>query len=108
MTMKIKLGDFRKLVKEALDESSLAPHHDIELVIEKMVDNWIEDWKSRYDPLDPSMANLGEKEWHSQVFQAGRELSERLIEMVEDVENKLNDGEFYRGGARVVSPKIPF
>jgi hypothetical protein len=105
--MRIRLGELRRLVKEALDESMLAPHPAIELAIEKMVDNWIEDMKNRYDPHDPTMARGGEKEWHTQVAQAGRELEERLLETVEDVIERLDDGEFYHSTPRSTM-KIPF
>jgi hypothetical protein len=98
--MKIRIRDLRKLVKEALDESMLASHPAIELAIEKMVDNWIEDMKGRYDSQDPTMARGGEKEWHTQVAMAGRELEERLLETVEDVIERLYGGEFYHSTPR--------
>jgi hypothetical protein len=106
--MKIKLGEFRKLVKEALDESMLAPHPTIELAIEKMVDTWIEDQKASFDPSDPTMARSGEKEWHVQVAMAGRELEERMLEVADEVMDRLHGGEFYHGTPKVTSPKIPF
>lgn len=105
--MKIRVKDLRKLVKEALDESMLAPHPAIELAIEKMVDNWIEDMKNRYDPQDPTMARGGEKEWHTQVAMAGRELEERLLDAVEDVLERLDGGEFYHSTPHPTM-KIPF
>ncbi len=105
--MKIKLGQFRQMVQEALDESMLSPHPVIELAIEKMVDNWIEDMKSRYDPQDPTMARGGEKEWHVQVTQAGRELEERMLDIVEEVIERLDGGEYYHGTPKP-SMKIPF
>lgn len=105
--MRIRLGDFRNLVNEALDESALTPHPSIELAIEKMIDAWIEDTKRRYDPQDPTMARGGEKEWHVQVAMAGRELEERLLDIVYEVEEKLDGGEFHHATPNH-SMKIPF
>lgn len=106
--MLIRLGDFRKMVKEALDESSLVPHPSIESAIEKMVDTWIEDQKALFDPQDPTMARSGEKEWAVQVAMAGRELEERMLEVADEVMDRLHGGEFYHGTPKVTSPKIPF
>ncbi len=105
--MQIRLGELRRLIREALDESTLAPHPSIEMAIEKMVDSWIIDMKNRFDPHDPTMARGGEKEWHVQVAMAGRELEERMLDVADEVTDRLDGGEFYHGTPKP-SMKIPF
>jgi hypothetical protein len=58
-------------------------------------------WNSQADNDDPSIEATGEPAWKDQVSRAIDELQDRIEAAIEDVDQKLTDGEFYyprRGG----------
>jgi len=58
-------------------------------------DQWAEEMKMRYDEGDPSMEHLGQAAWDAQVEDAASELYDEFERVLNDVEQKLTEGEYY-------------
>lgn len=63
-------------------------------------DQWADEMKMRFDPSDPSMEAAGQDAWDDQVEAAASELWDEFTRVMDDVEQKLINGEYfskYRG-----------
>lgn len=87
--------------KKSLKESQLA--NDLPGQLADTVEAY---FASQYDEGDPSMAAVGQQGWEMQCADAAEEFATRVNELLEEIETKLVNGEFYfednmiRGGGR--------
>lgn len=77
--------------KRTIRESNSEGYDMVMDLVTKVTSGW------QYDPNDPSMAATGEEAWEGQVSQAEDELLNRIAEVIEDVQTKLINGEYYSG-----------
>lgn len=77
--------------KKVVKESNLA--NDLPAMLADMVQS---SWEELYDDADPSMQHAGGKQaWDQQVADAAEEFATRVNALLEEIENKLVQGEFY-------------
>lgn len=85
-----KLQANKPFVSGRLDADDVKAVDDFILEVENK-------WRAQYDPTDPSMAELGENQWHRQVSDACDKLVDEISNALNRVNASLHDGEFYRG-----------
>lgn len=79
--------------KKSIKESGLANE-----LPEMLADTVQSSWEDMFDEGDPSMTAAGGKPaWDEQCARAADEFAHRVNELLEEIEMKLVDGEFYRG-----------
>lgn len=67
------------------------------IMIGRMADVAEEEWQKLYDEGDPSMAGAGGlPAWELQCAKAAEEFSSRVGELLEEIEVKLSEGEYFR------------
>jgi hypothetical protein len=77
--------------KRVVKESNLA--NDLPAMLADMVQG---SWEELYDDADPSMQHAGGKQaWDQQVADAAEEFATRVNQLLEEIETKLVQGEFY-------------
>jgi hypothetical protein len=110
--VKLDQRALRGLIKEAIqgrqpgsplftpprEKRQLREHGLANPLPEELADRVQEAWEDLYDPGDPSMeAAGGQAAWASQVASAADEFAHRVNELLEEIEGKLINGEYFRG-----------
>ena len=93
--MRIKVSELKKLISESASEVYETAPSSVEMSLNEVVDTWVANMVTQYDPADASMSHLGADAWRRQVVLASRTLKETLANALENVENDLTNGEFY-------------
>ena len=69
--------------------------------VKTMLDAICDDWKSEFDPMDPSMDAAGGRQvWEAQCDEAcepGGVLDEQIEAIIMQAEEDLHSGKYYRG-----------
>ena len=97
--MKITATQLKKIIAEEikraqLDEQIMLASSSAKL--ETLLDVVCGDWKSQFDPMDPSMdASGGKPVWEAQCDAACEVLGEKIDELIMQVEEDLHTGQFY-------------
>lgn len=63
--------------------------------LELLVEEFISDMVSAYDPGDPVMSHHGREKWEEQVKRAAEDLRDRLEEEVQRCADELRGGYFF-------------
>ena len=88
--------EIKRAVMNEADETS----RSVSSAIQTMLDVVCGDWKSQFDPMDPSMRASGKQVWEAQCDAAcevlAQKIKERKIdELIMQVEEDLHTGQFY-------------
>jgi hypothetical protein len=98
--MKITASQLRKIIAEEVKKVKLKESVGMGLgsaEMQTMLDVVCDGWKSQFDPTDPSMdASGGKPVWEAQCDAACEVLSEKIEELIMQVEEDLHLGQFYR------------
>ena len=95
--MKITASQLRRIIKEEVKkvQATMGPVGSAEL--QTMLDVVCDDWKSQFDPADPSMDAAGGKSvWEAQCEVACEDLGMKIEELIMQVADKLHNGEYFK------------
>ena len=100
MLRKIILGEVKKTKRGVLKEEQYTSENKIASEAAQALcaelSSTLNDWEKMHDAGDPSQEIAGgEGAWKEQVEAAVDELSTRMTEMLDEINRKLVDGEYY-------------
>ena len=97
--MKITATQLKKIIAEEIKRAQLTEEIKMGVgsaELKTMLDVVCDDWKSQFDPMDPSMdASGGKQVWEAQCDAACEVLGEKIDELIMQVEEDLHTGQFY-------------
>ena len=98
--MKITTARLKQIIAEEIKKTQLREAVSQNRVgsaeLQTMLDVVCDDWKSQFDPSDPSMdASGGKSVWESQCEAACEVLGQKIEELIMQVEEDLHLGQFY-------------
>lgn len=99
--MRITEGQLRKIIREEVKRARLV--EDVGMGVgsaelQTMLDVVCDNFKSQFDPADPSMdASGGRAVWDAQCEAACERLGEKVTELIMQIEEDLHLGQFYQG-----------
>lgn len=103
--MRIRVSEFKRIVREEasrmhkVDEVDGDTGASLESLIEPVLQQLAESWNDMYDDemaVDGLVAG-NRKSWMIQCERATEELQLKITEAVDEIEQRLMDGEFYQG-----------
>ena len=96
--MKITATQLKKIIAEEIKRAQLTEEIKIGVgsaELKTMLDAVCDDWKSQFNPMDPSMdASGGKPVWEAQCDAACEVLGEKIDELIMQVEEDLHTGQF--------------
>ena len=103
--MKITAAQLKQIIAEEIKRAQLTEEQggggNPELyssVISSVLETVCDEFKSQFDPMDPSMdASGGKQVWEAQCDEACEVLGEKIKELIIQVEEDLHLGQFYKG-----------
>jgi hypothetical protein len=103
--MKITAAQLKQIIAEEIKRAQLIEEQggggNPELyssVISSVLGTVCDEFKSQFDPMDPSMdASGGKQAWEAQCDEACVVLGEKIEQLIMQVEEDLHLGQFYRG-----------
>ena len=102
--MKITVQQLRKLVMSEVKRSSRAedPYDYASVAGEGAADEMSTYWTTLYDESDPTMSEAGPEAWNEQVNRACDALVNEVKNVIDDVEAKLLQGEYYESSPSTI------
>jgi len=114
--IKINTAQLRGLIKEAIMAKPFGQPEGVwineEVTTETHLSEQLEDvvrkyFANLYDADDPSMAHAGKKEWEAQAAAAAAEFVDRSLDLIDEIDAKLIDGEYYSGSRANEFGEVP-
>lgn len=101
--MKLSIKQLKQIIKEEVNNKPgpFGYVHDTgERGRESLAVKWTDEWSAAqpFDEEDPTAGPIGPDSWDEQVAKAALELSDRLEELLNEIESKLHDGEYSEAG----------
>ena len=99
--MKLSQKQLRTLIEGIVKENGYDPAVDHapderSIMVDRMTAMVEEAWKALYDESDPTMAASGPASWEQQCEAAAAQFGSALEQLLENTEEALSNGDFFR------------